>query len=127
MRTFSSVPEHSIPSGRDSRAEASGLTLDRIDFRRKTLRVDRQLVSRYVPQPVLGPPKTVSSNRTSPLAALVIDALEEHLDRFPAEPHELVLRMPNGLPVDSDRFGHPWRQACRRAGARGLRYHDLRH
>lgn len=33
--------------------EASGLTVDRVDFLRRTLRVDRQLVCRRVPEPVL--------------------------------------------------------------------------
>ncbi|HZU72729.1 MAG TPA: tyrosine-type recombinase/integrase [Acidimicrobiales bacterium] len=107
--------------------EICGLTADRIDFAHRRRRVDRQLISRYVPEPVLGPPRTESSNRTVPLATFVVEALWAHLERFPAEPGEPIVRMPNGLWVDSDRFGHPWRTACRRAGARGLRYHDLRH
>jgi integrase len=107
--------------------EASGLTVDRVDFLRRTLRVDRQLVSRHVPAPVLGPPKTSSSNRTIPLASFLLDALADHLRRFPAGPGELVLRSPAGLPLDSDRFGHQWRRACRAAGMPGLGYHSLRH
>ena len=53
--------------------------------------------------------------------------LAGHLRRFPAEPGELVLRSPAGLPLDSDRFGHQWRGACRSAGVPGLGYHALRH
>jgi hypothetical protein len=37
-----------------------------VDFLRRTLRVDRQLVDRNVAEPVLTPPKTASSNRTVP-------------------------------------------------------------
>lgn len=107
--------------------EASGLTVDRLDFLRRTLRVDRQLVSRHVPTPILGPPKTESSHRTIPLARFLLDALADHLRRFPAGPGELVLRSPAGLPLDSDRFGHQWRKACRSAGVPGLGYHSLRH
>lgn len=107
--------------------EASGLTVDRLDFLRRTLRVDRQLVCRHVPAPVLGPPKTDSSHRTIPLATFLLDALADHLRRYPAGPGELVLRSPAGLPLDADRFGHQWRRACRAAGVPGLRYHDLRH
>ncbi len=107
--------------------EASGLTVDRVDFLRRTLRVDRQLVSRFVPAPILGPPKTDSSNRTIPLAGFLVDALADHLRRFPAGPGEMVLRSPAGLPLDSDRFGHQWRRAVRAAGAPGLGYHSLRH
>lgn len=107
--------------------EASGLTVDRVDFLRRTLRVDRQLVSRHVPEPVLGPPKTESSHRTIPLAGFLLDALADHLRRFPARPGQLVLRSPTGLPLDSDRFGHQWRRACRAAETPGLGYHALRH
>lgn len=107
--------------------EASGLTVDRLDFLRRTMRIDRQLVSRHVPAPILGPPKTQSSNRTIPLAGFLLDALADHLRRFPAGPGDLVLRSPAGLPLDSDRFGHQWRRACRQAGAPGLGYHALRH
>lgn len=107
--------------------EASGLTVDRVDFLRRTLRVDKQLVSRHVPEPVLAPPKTESSHRTIPLAGFLLDALADHLRRFPAGPGDLILRSPAGLPVDSDRFGHQWRRACRSAGVPGLGYHALRH
>ena len=107
--------------------EASGLTVNRIDFLRRTLRIDRQLVSRHVPAPVLGPPKTASSNRTIPLAAFLVDALADHLRRFPAGPDDLVLRSPAALPLDSDRFRHQWRRACRAAGVPGLGYHAARH
>lgn len=107
--------------------EASGLTVDRIDFLRRTLRIDQQLICRHVPAPVLGPVKTDSSNRTIPLATFVLDALADHLRRHPAGPGELVLRTPDGLPVDADRFGHQWRRACRLAGVPGLGYHALRH
>lgn len=107
--------------------EASGLTVDRIDFLRRTLRIDRQLVTRGTEKPTLAPPKTASSHRTVPLAGFVVDALAAHLQRFPTAPHELVLRTPKGLPVDSDRFGHQWRTACKTAGTPGTRFHDLRH
>lgn len=38
-----------------------------------------------------------------------------------------MLLDPAGLPVTSGRFGHEWRRGVRRAGAPGLRFHDLRH
>jgi integrase len=91
------------------------------------LQVDRQLLSRYVDAPTLGPVKTASSNRTIPLAQFVLDALASHLRQYPAQPGELILRTPSGKPVDSDAFTHQWRAACRRAGAASVRYHDLRH
>jgi integrase len=107
--------------------EASGLTVDRVDFLRRTLRVDRQLVDRNREEPVLTPPKTDSSTRTVPLAGFVVEALSAHLARFEREVGQLVLLDPEGLPVASGRFGHQWRRAVRAAGASGIRYHDLRH
>ena len=46
--------------------EAFGLTLDRVDFLRRTLTVDRQLVLMPGAPPVLGPPKTDASRRANP-------------------------------------------------------------
>lgn len=107
--------------------EVSGLTVDRVNFLRRTLHVDRQLVDRNVDGPVLAPPKTASSNRTVPLPQFVVEALSAHLAASPAPAGALVLRGPGGGPVGSGQFGHYWRRACRAAGATGLRYHDLRH
>lgn len=107
--------------------EASGLTVDRLNLLRRTMRIDRQLVSRHVEVPTLGPVKTESSHRTIPLAGFLVDALADHLRRFGGSGGDLVLRSPAGVPMDSDRFGNQWRQACRRAGAPGLGYHSLRH
>jgi hypothetical protein len=59
------------------------LTVDRIDFRRRTLRVDRQLVSRHAGGVRLMAPKTPNSNQTIPLASIVVNALADHLRRFP--------------------------------------------
>lgn len=84
--------------------EASGPAVDQIDFLRCTLGVDRQLMSRFLPSPVLSPPKTESSRRTIPLAAFLRDALADRLRRFPGGPGELVLHSPARLPVDSGRF-----------------------
>ena len=49
--------------------EVLGLTVDRIDFLRRTVTVDRQLVSTSGQAPAFGPAKTESSMRTMPLPA----------------------------------------------------------
>lgn len=108
-------------------AEASGLTVDRVNLLRRTLLVDRQLVDRKLAEAVLAPPKTASSARTVPLASFVVMALSAHLARFSREPGDLVLLDDERRPVASGMFGHQWRRAVKAAGATGLRYHDLRH
>ena len=61
--------------------EVFGLQVDRVDFLRRTIRVDQQLLRRG---PVrLGPPKTPSSVRTVPVADVVLEELAEHMRRFP--------------------------------------------
>lgn len=55
--------------------EAFGLTVDRVDFLRRELRVDRQLVLLPGAPPVRAPPKTDASYRTVPLPDVVLDAL----------------------------------------------------
>jgi integrase len=55
--------------------EVFGLTLDRVNFLRKTLTVDRQLVGIQGQTPKFGSPKTASSVRTVPLPAVVLEAL----------------------------------------------------
>ena len=49
-----------------------GLTADRLDFLRRTLRVDRQLSVVAGEAPRLTPPKTSASVRTVPLPAVVV-------------------------------------------------------
>jgi hypothetical protein len=83
-------------------------------------------LARAVAQPVLLPPKTLSSHRTIPLADPTLNALAAHLRRHPRELDQPVLLTPAGGLVDADRFGHQWRRACRAVGVE-VRYHDLRH
>ena len=64
--------------------EVLGLTVDRVDFLRRTVRVDRQMVTPSRGEPRFGPPKTPSSRRRVPLAQVTLDVLAAHLARFPA-------------------------------------------
>ena len=112
---------------------AFGLTLDRVDFLRRTLRVDRQLVTVPGRAPFLGPPKTTASHRTIPLAQVVIDALAAHLAAFPTtaqpvpvehaggrqgtEVVELLFITMAGTPIRRTSFGDAWRAAVKTAKA----------
>lgn len=108
--------------------EVFGLTVDRVDFLRRTLRVDRQLLDRDGDRPVFGPPKTPTSNRELPLPETVIRALAEHLAKYPAAPGELVFRNAAGRPVERSGWAHGFRPAVRAMGlGKGAGLHHLRH
>ncbi|MGN8245274.1 tyrosine-type recombinase/integrase [Cellulomonas soli] len=107
-------------------SEVAGLTVDRVDFLRRKVSVDRQLVT--LPGVVeLGPPKTASSVRVVPLPKVVVDALAAHLAAFPAEPGGYVFTTPSGRPVRRSDFGEVWRPAVRAVGLEGFVFHGLRH
>src|SRR5256885_14321843 len=90
--------------------EAFGLTLDRLDMLRRSLRVDQQLVLLPGSGPVLGPPKTAASHRTVPLPQVVLDALAIHLAAFPVtNPLGLVFTNDAGEPIKRTRFSDVWR------------------
>jgi integrase len=108
--------------------EALGLTVDRIDFLRRTLRVDRQLITPARGEPHLAPPKSEASARTVPLADVVLEELAAHQTRFPPGPDGLLVTYVDGRPVKRNRFGAMWRQSVARAGlATAFRFHDRRH
>lgn len=121
-------------------SEVLGLTVDRIDFLRKTLRVDRQLLAVPGESPRLAPPKTKASIRTIPLPLVVVEALAEHLAAHPVDntgalPGLVFTRswpLPDGSllrePWTRQRFGHVWRPVARSVGlAPGTGFHSLRH
>jgi hypothetical protein len=73
--------------------ECFGLSVDRIDFMRRTLLVDRQLVKVTGRAPFFGPPKTAASVRTLPLPRVVVDALAAHIAEFGTGPDGLLFTL----------------------------------
>jgi integrase len=65
--------------------EIFGLTVDRIDFLRRQLTVDRQLVTLPDRGPYLAPPKTQASVRVVPLPQVVVDAMAARLAHWPTD------------------------------------------
>lgn len=109
-------------------SECLGLTVDRVDFLRRTVRVDRQLIMAGGDAPTFGPPKTAASVRTVPLPDVVGAALAEHLATFPAGDEGLIFTTERGGPVRRTKFWDSWRAAVESAGMdEGLRFHELRH
>jgi integrase len=108
--------------------EAFGLTAAHVDFLRRTVRVDQQLVTLQRKAPYLAPPKTAASHRTIPVPQLVIDALADHLAKFPPSDDGLLFTNRDGKPWSRNRFGEVWRAAVARAKLpTGTRFHELRH
>jgi integrase len=108
--------------------EVLGLTVDRVDFLRRTVRVDRQMVTPARGEPRFGPPKTPSSRRTVPLARVTLDVLAAHLARWPTGPEGLVFTSGRGEPWRRGTFAELIRDAREAAGLlESVTFHDMRH
>lgn len=108
--------------------EAFGLTVDRVNFLRRHLKVDRQLLLVPGQEPTLAPPKSEASCRVVPLPQVVVDSLAEHLQRFPPGASGLIFTNDAGSPIRRPRFSEMWRPAVQTAGLpAGTGFHALRH
>lgn len=108
-------------------SEATGLTLDRVDFLRRQLVVDRQLVSPSAGVPTFGPLKTKRSYRTVPLADAVVDALARHIEEHGTGQDGLLLRLDDDGPMRRQRFGVIWRALRKKAELPEAKFHTTRH
>ena len=108
--------------------ECFGLTVDRVDFLRRLVRVDRQLVSARAGVPEFGPPKSRAGFRTVPMPEVVGSVLAEHLARFGPGPAGLAFTNTLGKPLRRNTAGDMWHRAARAAGVPAwATFHDLRH
>ncbi|MDQ2728689.1 MAG: site-specific integrase [Actinomycetota bacterium] len=108
--------------------ECFGLTVDRVDFLRHSVRVDRQLVSARGGPPEFGPPKSKAGFRTVPIPDVVGSALAEHLARYRPGTSGLVFTNTAGRPLRRNTAGEMWHRAADRAGLPPwATFHDLRH
>lgn len=96
--------------------ELFGLTVDRVDFLRRSLRVDRQLVRIRGAGVALAPLKTSASYRSVPLANAVADVLAGHLSQWPADADGLIFTNERGAPIQQHPFAVVWEASARRAG-----------
>ena len=108
--------------------EALGLTVDRVDFLRRTITVDRQLVLVPGSPPRFGPPKTASSHRVIPVPKVLTDALAAHLAEFGAGVDGLLFTTTDGMAMRRNRCSELVARGVRTVGLRtGTTFHDLRH
>lgn len=110
--------------------ECFGLTVDRVDFLRRTVTVDRQLILLPGAPPRLAPPKTEASNRVVPLPQFVVDSLAAHMAAHQRGQDGLVFTNEAGGPIRRTAFSERvWQPAARTVGiaGRGETFHGLRH
>lgn len=125
------APEHSRPSvlvaaGTGLRiSELLGLTVDRVDFLRGVVTVDRQLIGSTAGVPRFGPPKTAGSVRQIPIPRELVEVIGAHLARFPSD--GVIFRTAAGLIWSRSKFSDEWLRWRAAAGVTGIRFHDLRH
>jgi integrase len=108
--------------------EVLGLRIRSVRIEEGELAVVEQLQLLPGSPPVLRPPKTASSIRVVPLPQLVADAVVLHLEQWPGDDDELIVRSRNGGYIWPNTFNDTiWRGAAKRAGQPDARFHELRH
>jgi integrase len=109
--------------------ELFGLALDRVDFLRRTVRVDQQLMRVRGEGVALGTLKTPSSYRTIPLPQVVADAMAARLAAWPAHPDlGVVFANERAEPIQQQPFAAVRETARRKSGLpEWPTPHDLRH
>jgi integrase len=103
-------------------SEVAGVTVDRIDFLRREVTVDRQWhgqLDRFEA------PKSKASNRTIPAGATVLDALALHIEQHGTGEHGVLLHAA-GRPLNANRMTWRWERTVRDI-VTDLTMHDLRH
>ena len=95
--------------------ECFGLTVDRVDFLRKQVRVDRQLIACREGVPEFGPPKSKAGFRTIPMPEVVATTLAAHLARYQTGPSGLVVTSSFGHPLRRSTVGSMWHRAAKQA------------
>jgi integrase len=106
--------------------EAIALRVDRIDFDRRRITVDAS-ASEVGGVLTFGKPKTHAGERSFTAPSVLLDALREHIERYPSD-SGLVFTAPDGGPLRPGNFrSRVFDPAADRAGLGGLHLHDLRH
>lgn len=109
--------------------EVLGLTGDRLDFLRREVAVEKQLIAVPGTPLHLGEPKTRKSVRRVPLPDFLVEELSEHLRRQPiSHPWGLVFTDSRGGPIGRPSFHKTWRASVTAAELpKTVTFHSLRH
>jgi integrase len=108
-------------------SEVLGLCVDRVDFLRRAVKVDQQLV-RAKGGVALSPKlKTAASYRTVPLPRIVCEVLAAHLARWPADPDTgLIFTNESDGPIRHASFAVTFERARKAVTQLPTTPHDLR-
>jgi len=106
--------------------ELAGLQVADIDMHRRRLFVQSSLIEASGQQPVLGSPKSTTSERTITLPQTVIKTFEHHLDSHPPSGTTVWTTEAGGF-LRRGTFGTIWREAVAQSVGAPCRIHDLRH
>jgi integrase len=107
-------------------SEVVGLTVGSVDWGRRLISVTETVVE-AAGHLYKEPTKTEAGRRTITLPGFVMEALAEHIRRWPPGDLGLIFHDRNGQPVRRSTFYRTWRQATERAGLPGFKVRNLRH
>ena len=106
--------------------EVTGLTVDRVNWLRRSVTIDRQMVTPQTGSPSFGPPKTEASARTLEMSVWLSERLAEHLRLHGEGEWGLLFHTTSGLPIRRAHWAETFKKAATAAGV-SARPHDLRH
>lgn len=111
--------------------EIRGLDVRRIDFLRRQMHLERQLVYEPDKGMYFDDLKTGSSKRTVPLNQRAVELLAAYVEKYPpptaGEWAGCVFLMPDGTPIGESTLDWALKSICRKAGLSEMHWHMLRH
>ena len=111
--------------------ELRGLVASRVDFLRRVVRVEQQLVYERGKGMYLADLKTGAGRRVLPVTQRAVDLLAAYVAEHPpaagGEWTGLVFTMPDGRPVGESTLDWALKNICRKAEVEPRHWHELRH